>query len=68
MTRNRVFISYSHNDEDQAFLEEFRVHLKPWEKTTQQDIWSDHRIPPGQDWHQEIQDEIQLVHPENVYS
>ena len=55
MQRNQVFISYSHNNKDQAFLEEFRVHLDPWETMEQLNVWSDQRLKPSQDWHQEIQ-------------
>ncbi len=75
MPRNRVFISYSHNAEDQALLKEFRVHLKPWEKTTLLDMWSDQQIKPSQDWHREIQDALEstavailLVSPEFLAS
>ncbi|MBM4257663.1 MAG: toll/interleukin-1 receptor domain-containing protein [Deltaproteobacteria bacterium] len=58
MPRNQVFISYSHNDKDQAFLKEFRVHLKPWEDTGQLNVWSDQRITPSQAWDQEIKDAL----------
>ncbi len=58
-SRNRVFISYSHNAEDQEILKEFRVHLKPWERTTILDVWSDQQITPSQDWHQEIHDALE---------
>ncbi|MGE0822574.1 MAG: toll/interleukin-1 receptor domain-containing protein [Candidatus Binatia bacterium] len=58
MTRNRVFISYSHNDKDQAFLTEFRVHLKPWEDAEKLNVWSDQRLTPSQDWHQEIREAL----------
>ena len=57
MPRDRVFISYSHQDE--AFLQAFRVHLKPWEDRKLLDIWSDRDIETSQDWHQTIQDAIQ---------
>ncbi|NOT54247.1 MAG: hypothetical protein HOP18_06545 [Deltaproteobacteria bacterium] len=45
--RSRVFISYSHNDQDQEFLKEFRVHLNPWEQTMTLDVWSDQNITPS---------------------
>lgn len=61
MARNRVFISYSHNDKDQTFLKEFRVHLKPWEDMEQLNVWSDQRIKPSQDWHQEIQEALETT-------
>ena len=57
MPRNRVFISYSHQDE--AFLQAFRVHLKPWEDRKLLDIWSDRDIETSQDWHQAIQAALQ---------
>ena len=42
MPRDRVFISYSHQDE--AFLQAFRVHLKPWEDRGLLEPWSDRDI------------------------
>src|SRR5262245_28531268 len=57
MPRDRVFISYSHQDE--AFLQEFRLHLKPWEDRELLETWSDHQINPSQDWHQTIQVALQ---------
>jgi hypothetical protein len=57
MPRDRVFISYSHQDE--AFLQAFRVHLKPWEDRKLLDIWSDRDIETSQDWHQTIQAALQ---------
>ena len=56
MPRDRVFISYSHQDEE--FLQAFRVHLKLWEDRKLLDIWSDRDIETSQDWHQTIQDVI----------
>jgi hypothetical protein len=57
MPRNRVFISYSHQDE--TFLQAFRVHLKPWEDRELLETWSDHQINTSQDWHQTIQAALQ---------
>jgi TIR domain len=57
MPRDRVFISYSHQDE--AFLQEFQVHLKPWKDRELLEIWSDHQINTSQDWHQTIQAALQ---------
>ena len=57
MPRDRVFISYSHQDE--AFLQAFRVHLKPWED---RGYWSPGvitDIETSQDWHQTIQAALQ---------
>ena len=58
MTRNQIFISYCHNAEDQVILKEFRVLLKPWERATLLDVWSDQRITPSQDWHQKIHEAL----------
>jgi hypothetical protein len=57
MPRDRVFISYSHQDEE--FLQAFQVHLKPWEDRKLLDIWSDRDIETSQDWHQTIQAALQ---------
>jgi len=59
MQRNKIFVSYSHKDEE--FLQAFRVHLKPWEDKGLLDIWSDHRIELSQDWHQEIQQALEAT-------
>ena len=56
MTRNRVFISYSHCDE--AFLKQFRVHLTFWEEQGLLELWSDQEITPSEDWHQTIQEAL----------
>jgi hypothetical protein len=53
MTRNRIFISYSHQDE--KLFQEFLVHLKPWQDLGIVDVWTDQRLQAGQDWHGEIQ-------------
>jgi internalin A len=74
-TRSRIFISYSHNAEDQAVLKEFRVFLKLWERAMPLDVWSDQQITPSQDWHREIREAlasaaiaILLVSPEFLAS
>jgi predicted nucleotide-binding protein len=59
MQRNRVFISYSH--EDKEFLQAFRVQLKPWENKNLLELWSDKRIELSQDWHQEIQQALEAT-------
>ena len=56
MAHNRIFISYSH--EDQSYLDEFRSYLKFWEDKGLLDIWSDSKLQAGQDWHKEIQQAI----------
>jgi hypothetical protein len=50
--RNQVFISYSHVDAE--WLQRFRVHLKPFERNAQINVWDDTKIRVGQDWKQEI--------------
>lgn len=57
-TRNRVFISYRHHTEDQKILEELRVHLRPWERRTTLDVWSDQQITPSEDWHRKIHEAL----------
>jgi hypothetical protein len=42
MTRNRIFISYSHQDE--KLFREFLVHLKPWQDLGIVDVWTDKAI------------------------
>jgi hypothetical protein len=53
ITRNRVFISYSHRDRDH--LERLQVHLRPLEREGRVDPWDDTRISPGTDWRGEIE-------------
>lgn len=50
--RNKVFISYSHQDVD--WLRRLRVHLKPLEDEQQVEIWDDTKIGPGSRWREEI--------------
>ena len=50
--RNKVFISYSHQDVD--WLRRLRVHLKPLEDERQVEIWDDTKIAPGSRWREEI--------------
>ena len=47
-TRKKVFISYSHADED--WREKLRVILKPQEKKGLLDVWDDKRIRTGDKW------------------
>lgn len=51
-----VFISYSHKD--QGCHDRLRVHLKPLERTSQLDCWSDTRIQAGDRWRSEIEQQI----------
>ena len=50
--RDKVFISYSH--EDKKWLKRLRVHLRPLERDYNIDIWDDTKITPGSKWRHEI--------------
>src|SRR5579863_9414887 len=49
----KVFISYSHRD--QRWLERLRVHLRPIEKTSTIEVWSDRQIKAGANWIEAIE-------------
>src|SRR3954451_23744598 len=51
-TRTKVFISYSHKD--QEWLDRLKRHLKPLVREGNLDCWDDTHIRPGDDWKQEI--------------
>ncbi|WP_089945404.1 toll/interleukin-1 receptor domain-containing protein [Candidatus Entotheonella palauensis] len=53
MTRDKVFISYSHQDHD--FFEAFRKYLTLEVLSSSLQLWSDQEIRPSQNWHEEIQ-------------
>src|SRR5919206_3866920 len=50
--RTKVFISYSHADQD--WLDRLQRHLKPLVREGRLDYWDDTHIRPGDDWQQEI--------------
>jgi hypothetical protein len=52
VSRNQVFISYSHTDRE--WLDRMRIHLKPLEKEGRVNIWDDTRIKSGSRWRNEI--------------
>jgi TIR domain len=52
LTRTKVFISYSH--ENQEWLERLKRHLKPLVREGSLDCWDATHIHPGDDWQQEI--------------
>lgn len=51
--RQRVFISYSHLDQD--YLNRLLVHLKPLEKEGLIELWTDKKLRPGDRWKKEIE-------------
>ena len=55
--RNGVFISYSHKDAE--WLERLRVHLRPFERDHNIEIWHDRKIRPGSKWIEEIQKAVE---------
>src|SRR3954451_20370347 len=55
-TRTKVFISYSHAD--QEWLDRLKRHLKPLVREGNLDYWDDTHIRPGDDWKQEIQNAL----------
>src|SRR3954468_23289787 len=52
-TRTQVFVSYSHADTEH--LQRLRVHLRPYERQSQLELWSDTNIRTGQQWKKEIE-------------
>ncbi|MBP5973623.1 leucine-rich repeat domain-containing protein, partial [Brasilonema sp. CT11] len=52
ITRNSVFISYSHKDE--KWFENLKTHLKPLIREQNLQVWDDTQIKPGDIWRNEI--------------
>ncbi len=52
----RVFLSYSHKDED--LKDRLCTHLRSLERIGLLSTWHDRRIGPGQDWRQEIEQNL----------
>lgn len=50
--KKTVFVSYSHADI--AYLERLKIHLKPFEKSGQIDLWQDTKIKAGEKWKEKI--------------
>ncbi|SRR6266487_185251 len=57
--RTKVFICYSHADTDS--LQRLRVHLAPYVRNKQIDIWDDTKIRPGASWKEEIDQAIKTA-------
>ena len=57
--RNKIFISYSHNDK--IWLDRLRIHLKPLLRGGIVDFWDDTRISPGQNWRDEIKKALDVA-------
>jgi internalin A len=53
---NHIFISYCH--EDRAWLNEFRVHLKPFLIDSSTTSWDDEEIQSGEEWSKKIDSAI----------
>lgn len=47
-----IFVSYSHVDN--SYLERLKVHLRPFEKKGQIDLWVDTKIKAGEKWKEKI--------------
>lgn len=50
--RDKIFISYSH--EDESYLNALKIHLHPLELTDKLEEWDDQKILVGGDWEKEI--------------
>jgi hypothetical protein len=54
--RTTIFVSYCHRNK--RWLDRLKVHLKPYDRRGDLDLWDDTRIDPGVRWHTAISDAI----------
>ena len=54
----RVFISYSHNEEDRRLLDKLNRHLAPLTVNRAIELWDDSDIRPGTEWDDEIREKL----------
>lgn len=59
MTKNTIFISYSHKDE--PFKDKLATQLGVLQKEGILDMWDDRRIGAGEDWYNKIEKAIQAA-------
>ncbi len=57
MSQSKIFISYSHKDEQ--YREEFEKHLVMLKRNGHVQTWNDRKILPGQNWVKEISKELE---------
>lgn len=54
--RTTIFVSYCHRNK--RWLDRLKVHLKPYDRRGDLDLWDDSKIDPGDRWHAAISDAI----------
>ena len=55
--RSQIFVSYTHADSNH--LQRLKVHLRPFERQSLVDVWSDTRIRGGEKWKIEIKNALE---------